>query len=76
MPGAGGDRFERTADLGRRLGLHVEQIELTGRPQVEDHDHRFAVVRRIDRAAGLGRQQFGQRKADGPQRADLQKVAA
>ena len=45
MPGdVGVDRLERPADLGRGVGLHVPGVDLAGRAEVEDHDHRALVV--------------------------------
>ncbi len=73
--GRGVDRFERPANLGRGLGLHVEQVELARRAEVEDHDHRVFAVIAVDRPAGLGSHQFGKRQADGTQRADLEEIA-
>ena len=73
----GRDRLERAANLGRRVGLHVQDVELAGCAEVEDHDH--ASARRDpwrDRPLGLGGHESAQRKADRAQRADLQKVAA
>ena len=73
--GIGFDRLERPADFHRRLGLHIERVELAGRAEIEDHDHAAFVVILGHRALGFGGHQFGQRKANGPQCAYLEKIA-
>ena len=68
------DRFERPADFSRGVRLHVKRVQLTGRAQIENHDHRALVVILGDRPLGFGGQEIRQRQPNGPQRADLQKI--
>ena len=40
------DRLERAADLRRRVGLHVPEVELARSPEIEDHDAGAILVAR------------------------------
>ena len=51
----GPDRFERPADLARRVGFHVPGVQLARRAQIEDQDDRFPVIPLGDCALGLKR---------------------
>ena len=73
--GLGLDRLERPANLGRGVGLHVQQSSWLGAPRLKIMITPLVVV--VGHGAlGLGGQQLGQRQADGRQRADLQEIAA
>ena len=72
----GPDRFERPADLARRVGFHVPGVQLARRAQIEDQNHRFPVIPLGDCALGLKRGEVGEREAEGAQHADLQEVAS
>src|SRR5690348_7481192 len=67
-------RLERPTDLGRRVGLHIERVELARRAEVKDHDDRALVVPFGNGALCLSRQELRQTQANCPERADLEKV--
>ncbi len=67
---------EGTADFGGRLGLHIEDVELTGGSQIEDHDDGAFIRIFGDRARRLEGRVIHQRQADGAKRAGLQKIPA
>ncbi len=63
----GGNLLEGPADFGRRLGLHVERVELARCAEVENHDDRAFVGILGDGALRLEGGIIGERKADGAQ---------
>jgi hypothetical protein len=70
------DRFEGTANLTRRIRLHVPGIELAGRTEIENHDDRLLVIPFCDRTERLQRRVFRHGEPNGPQRSNLQKIPA
>src|SRR4051812_24451665 len=68
------DRLKRPANLARRMGLHVEGIELARSAEIEDEDASL-VARARSRAQRLPPGKLGQAEAEPPQRARLQKIA-
>ncbi len=72
----GRNLLEGAADFGRRLGLHVERVELARRAEIEDHDDGAFVG-----ILGDGSQRFecriiDEREADGAEHAGLQEITA
>ena len=72
----GADRLERPANLPGRIRFHVPQIDVTGSPEIEDHDAGTVVVPGPDGAGLLRGQQLRQRQPGRAKRADLQKLPA
>ncbi len=73
-PNAGGNRPELTANLGRRIRLQVDQIDVRGSAREKNHDDRLARA-----ALGTHRlcpQKISQRQAAHSQAADLRKRTA
>lgn len=70
------DRLERAANLARRIRLHVPEILLARRPEVEDHDAGLVALFGVHFAF---RPQFGEtghREADGAQSTGGDEIAA
>ncbi len=74
--GLGGDRFEWPPNFGGGVGLGIEEVDLTRRAQVEDHDAGALVVIFLDRAHGAEGAQVPHGQAKRPQRAGVEEVAA
>ena len=72
----GGNRLERPANLAGRVGLHVEEVELAGRAEVEDHDDRLLVAAARDLTCGLRGGVVRHGEAERAERADLEEIAA
>ena len=72
----GRDGRERPANLAGRVGLHVEEVELAGRAEVEDHDDRLLVAAARDLTCGLRGGVVRHREAERAERADLEEIAA
>ena len=63
----GANRFERAANLTRRIRLHVPQVLLTWRTEVEDHDAGLVALLWIYLAFCLKLGKAGHRQANGAQ---------
>ena len=71
-----GDRLELAADLGRRVGLQVERVELARPAGQEDQDHRLRPPGRSRLRGRSPREQAVDPQAEEPGEADLEELAA
>ena len=70
------NRLEGPANLGGRIGLHVEEVLLAGCAEIEDHDDRAVVAAFFHCALGLQHLHLGQCQSDGADGSHLQEVAS
>jgi hypothetical protein len=70
----GRDRLVRTANLGRRVRLHVPRIELARAADQHQHDA-VDVARRIDPPRRLQHRQIAKAEAQQRQRSGVQEIA-
>ncbi len=73
----GVDRAKLAANLGRRVGLGIERIEMRRPARLQHHDDAFDAARRAAVARlRLGAQDIGQRQTAQAEAADLEPGAA
>jgi hypothetical protein len=70
------DGLERPANLARRIGLHVEQVELRWSAEIENQDAGFVALLLVDCTESLKLGQAGKREAQRTERAHLKKISA